>query len=138
VKWTIQGYWADRKRVVLHPIDWDATIVQGPSDGGLGGQDALDGFPPSGRNAYTSGANAFFAHVLSGNAINSQHWKQRALADVTTYFIPAYPTTSPPYSSPCIIAPHLNCIPAQACRPSLIYTQPGGSGNERSQSHSDN
>ena len=35
----------------------------GPSEGGLGGQDAPDGFPASGRNAYPSGANAFFADV---------------------------------------------------------------------------
>ena len=61
MKWTIQVHWADRMRVVLHPTDWDATIVLGPSESGLGGQDALDGFPASGRNAYTSGANAFFA-----------------------------------------------------------------------------
>ena len=33
----------------------------GPSEGGLGGQDAPDRFPASGRNAYPSGANAFFA-----------------------------------------------------------------------------
>ena len=33
----------------------------GPSEGGLGGQDAPDGFPASGLNAYPSGANAFFA-----------------------------------------------------------------------------
>jgi len=33
----------------------------GPSEGGLGRQDAPDGFPVSGRNAYPSGANAFFA-----------------------------------------------------------------------------
>ena len=33
----------------------------GPSEGGLGGQDALAGFSASGRNAYPSGANAFFA-----------------------------------------------------------------------------
>ena len=33
----------------------------GPSEGGLGGQDAPDGFPASGRNAYPSGASAFFA-----------------------------------------------------------------------------
>jgi len=59
-------HWADRMRVVLHPTDWDATIVLGPSEGGLGGQDALDGFPPSGRNASTSGANAFFADVSKG------------------------------------------------------------------------
>jgi len=38
--------------------------VLGPSEGGLGGQDAPDGFPASGRNAYPSGANAFFADVL--------------------------------------------------------------------------
>jgi len=35
--------------------------VLGPSEGGLGGQDAPDGFPASGCNAYPSGANAFFA-----------------------------------------------------------------------------
>ena len=35
----------------------------GPSEGGLGGQDAPDGFPASGRNAYPSGANTFFADV---------------------------------------------------------------------------
>jgi len=29
----------------------------------LGGQDAPGGFPASGRNAYPSGANAFFADV---------------------------------------------------------------------------
>ena len=33
----------------------------GPSEGGLGGQDDPDGFPASGRNAYPSGAKAFFA-----------------------------------------------------------------------------
>ena len=32
-----------------------------PSEGGLGGQDAPDGFPASGRNAYPPGAHAFFA-----------------------------------------------------------------------------
>jgi len=37
--------------------------VLGPSEGGLGGQDAPDGFPASGRNAYPSGANTFFADV---------------------------------------------------------------------------
>jgi len=37
--------------------------VLGPSEGGLGGQDAPDGFPASGRNAYLPGANAFFADV---------------------------------------------------------------------------
>jgi len=35
--------------------------VLGPSEGGLGGEDAPDGFPASGRDAYPSGANAFFA-----------------------------------------------------------------------------
>jgi len=35
--------------------------VLGPSEGGLGGQDAPDGFPASGRNAYPPGANTFFA-----------------------------------------------------------------------------
>jgi len=58
VKWTIEVHWADRMWVVLHPTDQDATIVLGPSEGG---QDAPEGFPPSGRNAYPSGANAFFA-----------------------------------------------------------------------------
>jgi len=38
--------------------------VLGPSEGGLGGQEATDGFPVSRRNAYLSGANAFFADVL--------------------------------------------------------------------------
>ena len=38
----------------------------GPSEGGLGGQDAPDGFPASGRNVYLPGANAFFADVVSG------------------------------------------------------------------------
>ena len=32
-----------------------------PSEGGLGGQEATDGFPASGRNAYLSGSNPFFA-----------------------------------------------------------------------------
>ena len=36
----------------------------GPSEGGLGGQDAPDGFPASGRNAYPPGAHAFFADAL--------------------------------------------------------------------------
>jgi len=40
--------------------------VLGPSEGGLGGQDAPDGCPVSGRNAYPSGANAFFADVAQG------------------------------------------------------------------------
>ena len=38
-------------------------MVLGPSEGGLGGQDAPDRFPASRRNAYPSGANAFFADV---------------------------------------------------------------------------
>ena len=37
----------------------------GQSEGGLGGLDAPDRFPASGRNAYPSGANTFFADVLS-------------------------------------------------------------------------
>jgi len=65
VKWTIQVHGVDRMRVVLHPMHQDATLVLGPSEGGLGGQDAPDGFPASGRNAYPSGANAFFADVVS-------------------------------------------------------------------------
>ena len=36
-----------------------------PSEGRLGAQDAPDGFPASGRNAYLSGANTFFADVVS-------------------------------------------------------------------------
>ena len=63
MKWTIQVHRADWMRVVLHPTDKDATIVLGPSEGGLGGQDAPDGFPASGRNAYPPGANTFFADV---------------------------------------------------------------------------
>ena len=41
----------------------------GSSEGRLGGQDAPDGFPGSGRNAYPSGANTFFADAgrLVGN-----------------------------------------------------------------------
>ena len=37
----------------------------GPSEGGLGAQDAPDGFPASGRNAYPSVANTVFADVVS-------------------------------------------------------------------------
>jgi len=37
--------------------------VLGPSEGGLGGQGATDGFAGSGRNAYPSGAKASFADV---------------------------------------------------------------------------
>jgi len=54
---------ADRMPVVLHPTALDATIVLGPSQGGLGGQDPPDGFPASGRNAFPSGVMAFFADV---------------------------------------------------------------------------
>jgi len=61
VKSTIQVHGADRMRVVLHPTDYDASIVLGPSECRLGGQDAPDGFPASGRNPYLFGANAFFA-----------------------------------------------------------------------------
>ena len=63
MKWTIQVHWADRMRVVLHTTDSDATILLGPSEGGLGGLDTPDGFPASGRNASPSGAHAFFADV---------------------------------------------------------------------------
>ena len=35
----------------------------GPSEGGQGRQDAPDGVPVSGRNAYPAGANGFFADV---------------------------------------------------------------------------
>ena len=47
----------------------------GPSEGGLGGQDALDGFPASGRNAYPFRARAFFAggHQLR----SSQRYRNR-------------------------------------------------------------
>jgi len=45
--------------------------VLGPSEGGLGGQDAPDGFAASGRNAYPSGANAFFADVVSPATTNA-------------------------------------------------------------------
>jgi len=38
--------------------------VLGLSEGRLGGQDAPDGFPSSGRNAYPSRANTFFPDVL--------------------------------------------------------------------------
>ena len=62
-------HWADRIRVVLHPTDWDATIVLGPSEGGLGGEDALDGVPASRRNAYPSGAHAFFADATEISAL---------------------------------------------------------------------
>ena len=40
----------------------------GLSEGGLGGQDAPDGFPASGRNAYPPGANAFFADEGRGTS----------------------------------------------------------------------
>ena len=39
----------------------------GLSEGGLGGQDAPDGFPASGRNAYPPGAKTFLADVTSYN-----------------------------------------------------------------------
>jgi len=54
-------------RVVLHPTDQDATMLSGPSEGALGGQDAPGGFPASRRNAYPSGANAFFADARKGH-----------------------------------------------------------------------
>ena len=72
MKWTIQGHWADTMRVVLHPTDYDATIVLGPSAGGLGGQDALDGFPALRRNPYPSGANTFFTDILQERRIMKQ------------------------------------------------------------------
>jgi len=37
----------------------------GPSKGGLGGLDDLDGFPASGCNAYLSRVNVFFADATS-------------------------------------------------------------------------
>ena len=54
-------HWADRMLGVLHPMNYDATILLGPSEGGQGGKDAPDGFPVSGRITYPSGAMAFFA-----------------------------------------------------------------------------
>jgi len=39
--------------------------VLGPSEGGQGGQDAPDGLPGSGRNAYPSAAKAFLAAVVT-------------------------------------------------------------------------
>jgi len=48
--------------------------VLGPSEGGLGGQDAPDGFPASGRNAYPSGANPFFADALTSILILQVTW----------------------------------------------------------------
>ena len=59
---TIQVHQADRMWVGLHPTDWKATDVLGPSQGGLGGLDDLDGLPVFGHNAYLSGENLFFAH----------------------------------------------------------------------------
>jgi len=41
------------------------NIVLGPSEGIVGRQDALEGFPASGRNAYRSGANTGFADSTS-------------------------------------------------------------------------
>jgi len=38
--------------------------VLGLSEGGLGRQDAPDGFPASGRTAYLPGATTFFADGL--------------------------------------------------------------------------
>jgi len=65
VKWPMRVHWVDRIRVVLHPTDWNATILLGPSEGALGGQDAPGGFPASRRNAYPSGANTFFSDVTA-------------------------------------------------------------------------
>jgi len=45
VKWNIQVHWADRMRVVLHPPGKNATIVLGPSEGGLGGMVQTDLLP---------------------------------------------------------------------------------------------
>jgi len=64
----------------------------GPSEGGLGGQDAAGGFPASRRNAYPSGANAFFADVwwiLVGHALYNVEYKyhspSRALLKSSLY-----------------------------------------------------
>jgi len=57
---TIWVHQADRMWVGLHPTDRDATVVLGPSEGGLGGLDNLEAFPASGCNAYPSGVNVFF------------------------------------------------------------------------------
>jgi len=51
---TIRMHQADRMWVGLHPTDWDAMVVLGPSEGGLRGPDKLDAFPASGHNAYSS------------------------------------------------------------------------------------
>jgi len=48
---TIRVHQAERMWVGLHPTDWDVTIVLGPSQGGLDGQDDLDAFPVSRCNA---------------------------------------------------------------------------------------
>ena len=47
-----------------------------PSEGGLGGQDAPDRFPASGRNAYPSGANAFFADTYRTHGRPWTYWTQ--------------------------------------------------------------
>ena len=52
-------HWADRMRVVFHPIDSDATILLGTSLGGLGGEAGPDQFPASWHNAYPSGVMLF-------------------------------------------------------------------------------
>ena len=52
-------------RVVLNPTDQDATILLGPSEGALGGQDAPGRFHACGRKAYPSRANAFCADIRS-------------------------------------------------------------------------
>ena len=45
----------------IAPNGLGSNHCAGPSEAGLGGQDAPDGFCASGRNAYPPGAKAFFA-----------------------------------------------------------------------------
>jgi len=42
VKVTLQVHWAERIQVVLHPTDYDATILLRLLESGLGGQDGAD------------------------------------------------------------------------------------------------
>jgi len=67
---TIRVRQADWMGVGLHPTDWDVTIVLGPSDSGLGGQDDLDAFPVSGHNIYLSKVNVFFAYIFCASSVD--------------------------------------------------------------------
>ena len=57
----------------------------GLSEGRLGGQDAPDGFPASGRNAYPSGANAFFADVGNGGGQGQGQGTLKSMARPMTF-----------------------------------------------------